>query len=280
MASIRNDLGDLPPHLRRACIAHKGNLTPLYEYIPRVRADGCGGGDGRLPNYHHTALVSLSGHLFDHFLINETLDTIEAGGGSFHLLKCEVGQNGNATSYSELEVINSIQSNICSLYRNVGIRPALINNKYILTFYVKVGAPDKATLDEIIDSLTLVANSNRKPKSRALLKVVKIASEPQTMDSSSSSTTVLILGAGRVCRPTAQFLVSRGSDAGIQVIVGSLFMKDAVEVFFNSSFLNHVTVTVIEAVCMQTVEGIPNTKALQIDVSDYQCLSKIISQVI
>jgi hypothetical protein len=35
--------------------------------------------------------VSLSGHLFDQFLINEALDIIEAAGGSFHLVKCQVG---------------------------------------------------------------------------------------------------------------------------------------------------------------------------------------------
>lgn len=48
--------------------------------------------------------VSISGHLFDKFLINEALDIIEAAGGSFHLVKCEVGQSTDSMSYSELEV--------------------------------------------------------------------------------------------------------------------------------------------------------------------------------
>lgn len=48
--------------------------------------------------------VSLSGHLFDQFLINEALDIIETAGGSFHLVKCQVGQSSAAPSYSELEV--------------------------------------------------------------------------------------------------------------------------------------------------------------------------------
>lgn len=48
--------------------------------------------------------ISLSGHLFDKFLINEALDIIEAAGGSFHLVKCQVGQRTDAMSYSELEV--------------------------------------------------------------------------------------------------------------------------------------------------------------------------------
>lgn len=48
--------------------------------------------------------VSLSGHLFDQFLINEALDVIEAKGGSFHLVNCHVGQSANSISFSELEV--------------------------------------------------------------------------------------------------------------------------------------------------------------------------------
>ncbi|GFY98590.1 lysine-ketoglutarate reductase/saccharopine dehydrogenase bifunctional enzyme [Actinidia rufa] len=36
-ASIR-DIKELPAHLRRACIAHGGVLTSLYEYIPRMRS--------------------------------------------------------------------------------------------------------------------------------------------------------------------------------------------------------------------------------------------------
>ncbi|GKE43809.1 hypothetical protein Tco_1471093, partial [Tanacetum coccineum] len=31
------DIDDLPLHLQRACIAHGGALTNLYEYIPRMR---------------------------------------------------------------------------------------------------------------------------------------------------------------------------------------------------------------------------------------------------
>ena len=39
--------------------------------------------------------MSLSGHLFDQFLINEALDIIEAAGGSFQLVKCQVGQSAD-----------------------------------------------------------------------------------------------------------------------------------------------------------------------------------------
>ncbi|KAM7254875.1 hypothetical protein ACFE04_020116 [Oxalis oulophora] len=31
------DIKKLPSHLKRACIVHQGSITPLYEYIPRMR---------------------------------------------------------------------------------------------------------------------------------------------------------------------------------------------------------------------------------------------------
>ena len=31
------EVSDLPAHLKRACISYRGELTSLYEYIPRMR---------------------------------------------------------------------------------------------------------------------------------------------------------------------------------------------------------------------------------------------------
>ena len=58
--------------------------------------------------------MSLSGHLFDQFLINEALDIIEAAGGSFQLVKCQVGQSVDAISCSELEVSKPADAISCS----------------------------------------------------------------------------------------------------------------------------------------------------------------------
>lgn len=65
--------------------------------------------------------VSLSGHLFDKFLINEALDIIEAAGGSFQLVRCQVGQSTNDISVSELEVSSlvfriEIEQILCSMF--------------------------------------------------------------------------------------------------------------------------------------------------------------------
>nr|GMC51983.1 alpha-aminoadipic semialdehyde synthase-like isoform X1 [Ipomoea batatas] len=88
LASVKN-IDELPAPLKRACIVHIGNLTPLYEYIPRMRKSD-----------------------LEYFLINEALDIIEEAGGSFHLMKCQVGQSSKALSYSEVEVGKVLESSV------------------------------------------------------------------------------------------------------------------------------------------------------------------------
>ncbi|GMY36530.1 alpha-aminoadipic semialdehyde synthase isoform X1 [Fagus crenata] len=245
-----SDTTKLPAHLRRACIAHGGALTSLYEYIQRMRNSDSEELSEDVANCHsnkkkYNILVSLSGHLFDQFLINEALDIIEAAGGSFHLVKCQVGQSANVMSYSEL----------------------------------KVGADDRAVLDQIIDSLTSIANPNEKSgiqeTNKISLKVGKVQeSSIKKGHDITRKTAVLILGAGRVCQPAAELLVSIGSSSShqgykacledhseeqndVQVIVGSLYLKDAEEI----------------------VEGIPNATAIQLNVMDHESLFKYVSQV-
>ncbi|PON39202.1 Hopanoid-associated sugar epimerase [Trema orientale] len=246
------DIKQLPAHLRRACISHRGALTSLYEYIPRMRNSDTEEISEDPASYQsnkkkYNILVSLSGHLFDQFLINESLDIIEAAGGSFHLVKCQVGQSSNAMSYSELEV----------------------------------GADDRAVLDQIIDSLTSIAkpNENNGFLDRQTNKISLIVGKVQETETKKENGTerktgVLILGAGRVCQPAAELLSSVGSNSSpqwyktclqddfeeindVHVIVASLYLKDAEE----------------------TIEGIPNATAVQLDVQDHVSLRKYISQV-
>ncbi|PRQ53744.1 putative saccharopine dehydrogenase (NAD(+), L-glutamate-forming) [Rosa chinensis] len=102
------DIKKLLAHLTKTCIAHGGTLTPLYGYIypcenvmtQKTSKDHA----SHHFNKKYTTLVSLSGHLFDQFLINEALNIIEPASGSFHLVKCQVGPSSHAMSYSELEV--------------------------------------------------------------------------------------------------------------------------------------------------------------------------------
>ncbi|KAL7207184.1 hypothetical protein ACSBR1_029202 [Camellia fascicularis] len=248
LASVR-EIEELPAHLGRACITHGGALTSLYEYIPRMRNSNTEDLSKTRASCHsnkkkYNLLVSLSGHLFDQFLINEALDIIEAAGGSFHLINCQVGQSADAMSYSDLEV----------------------------------GADDSAVLDQIIDSLTSIANPSenygfqRKELNAISLKVGRIHKEKRC--DTKKKTVVLILGAGRVCRPAVELLTSIGSISSqqwlktcmeadfeeqndVHVIVASLYLKDAEEI----------------------TEGIPNATAVQLDIMDHGSLCKYISQV-
>ncbi|KAM7513485.1 hypothetical protein LguiA_003068 [Lonicera macranthoides] len=241
------DIEQLSVHLRRACIAHGGALTCLYEYIPRMRNSNL---EDLYENHanslsikrKYTTLVSLSGHLFDQFLINEALDIIEAAGGSFHLVKCQLGQSTDAMSYSELEV----------------------------------GADDSDVLDKIIDLLTSIANASEDynfTKKETNMVSLKVGRVQEIGYDTKKKTMVLILGAGRVCQPAVELLASIGSKSlrkglnsyiadfeernCVEVIVASLYQKDAEEI----------------------VEGISNAIAVQLDVTDYQNLCKYISKV-
>ncbi|KAL7096184.1 hypothetical protein ACP275_10G067200 [Erythranthe tilingii] len=237
-------LENLPAHLRRACIVHAGALTSLFEYIPRMRSSDIEDSSQILQplqpaKMKYTTLISLSGHLFDRFLINEALDIIEAAGGSFHLVKCQVGQRTDAMSYSELEI----------------------------------GADDKSILDKIIDSLTSLANPSEdqvNSKDNTIsLKVGKFEETDMENDNESKrEASVLILGAGRVCRPAVEFLTSKrclnsyvtndsNEKTCVRVIVASLFLKDAEEI----------------------VEGIPYATAVQLDITNKEHLCNYISQV-
>ncbi|XP_048133337.1 alpha-aminoadipic semialdehyde synthase isoform X2 [Rhodamnia argentea] len=247
------EIAQLPEHLRRACIAHRGRLTALFEYIPRMRESDTESMPVNLVNIpayrmkKFTELVSLSGHLFDKFLINEALNIIEAAGGSFHLVKCQVGQSADAPSYSELEV----------------------------------GADDREVLDQIIDSLNSLANRSEngpqpdnRTSSTSKTDGTVVNNGTKSSCDLGNTRSVLILGAGRVCQPAAELLASIGSTSyrqrhdshlkvdseeqgHVQVVVASLYLKDAEE----------------------TIEGIPNATAIELDVADHVSLSKCISQV-
>ncbi|KAG9443907.1 hypothetical protein H6P81_015247 [Aristolochia fimbriata] len=242
------DISELPSHLQRACIVHQGSLTALYEYIPRMRNSeslnsSSDSGSGHSGRKKYTTLISLSGHLFDQFLINEALDIIETAGGSFHLVRCDVGQSTNAMSYSELEV----------------------------------GAESSDILDKIMDSLTTLANPRdysrvSKESNKISLKIGEVhkLADEESEYSSQKKARVLILGAGRVCLPAVEFFASKGSirsesclsaklnePKDVKVVVASLFLKDA----------------------QDTVEGIPNAAAVQLDVKDSNSLRKYVEQV-
>uniref|UniRef100_A0A453PTS3 Saccharopine dehydrogenase NADP binding domain-containing protein n=2 Tax=Aegilops tauschii subsp. strangulata TaxID=200361 RepID=A0A453PTS3_AEGTS len=128
-----------------------------------------------------------------------------------------------------------------------------------LNCHEPVGADDTTTLDKIIDSLTSIANAHRGDPNAAeiSLKIGRV-SECGIDDSMDKvGPKVLILGAGRVCRPAAEFLTSYQNIDQVHVVVASLYQKDAEE----------------------TVDGIKNATAAQLDVSDTESLSNLVSQV-
>lgn len=110
----------------------------------------------------------------------------------------------------------------------------------------QISADDLTILDQICAALTLLANPSHKDKELSL-KVSKVSeSIVSERNGYIKRPAVLILGAGLVCQPAAEFLGSAGdldsnsfkifhsADAQenkeFEVIVASLYQKDAEEV--------------------------------------------------
>lgn len=119
----------------------------------------------------------------------------------------------------------------------------------------QVGADDRAVLDQIIDSLTAIAKRTENDRfsnqdsSKISLTLGKIEENGTVKElGSKRKAAVLILGAGRVCQPAAVMLSSFGRPSSsewnkalleddfecqtdVEVIVGSLYLKEAEQVF-------------------------------------------------
>lgn len=115
---------------------------------------------------------------------------------------------------------------------------------------LEVMAHSEETLSNIVDLLASVAGRSEQVK--ALQNGEKSISSAAT-ESGQKSGSVLILGAGRMCEPAVNYLAHRD----LRVTVASLFLEDAVK----------------------ATRGIPNTTAVQVDVSDKAQLVSLISKV-
>ncbi|MCO5561188.1 hypothetical protein L7F22_014809 [Adiantum nelumboides] len=192
--------------IEQACIAHKGQLTSLYDYIHRMRLSHARNnrfetnGHEKKGNIYKT-MISLDGHLFDQLLINEALDVIEKAGGQFRIASCKLGQTVDATSHAELEVM----------------------------------AGSEQALSSIVDQLASTAHRSEQGKgsmngmntANGSFSENRSKNDGATQSSSHEQTEnrVLIIGAGRMCEPAVNYLAYQG----IGVVVASLYLEDAVK---------------------------------------------------
>ncbi|KAH9540925.1 hypothetical protein CY35_14G031500 [Sphagnum magellanicum] len=203
--------------IQNACIAHNGKLRPLYEYIHRMRqsqdtmkkqqtAKMNGEKNGQL-----VRVVSLSGHLFDQYLINEALDVICDAGGRFQVATFKVGQSDAETSHADLQVEADSEEALNGIVNKLAVIAREGRNKQYWNGH---------------------AIYSRKTKQSLLQKLKDRGSTggPQ----------VLILGAGRMCEPAVkylsdgQFITPRNLQQPVHVRVGvvvaSLYLSDAEKV--------------------------------------------------
>ena len=197
--------------LRGGCIAEHGALLPNYEYIGKLRAER----DRKvslvrakeMEKNAGSTCVHFQGQLFDTGLINQALNVIEAEGGRFYIVDCQVRPNlqdastSSATvqitadSISELQVILKRLHTLCEV--TPGADATLTElpefcNDYSMT----AGAPE--------ESVPAATES----------KVVNIPTRRK----------VLCLGAGLVVSPLLEYL---SRDPGTEIVVVSAVSGEA-----------------------------------------------------
>jgi lysine-ketoglutarate reductase/saccharopine dehydrogenase-like protein (TIGR00300 family) len=187
--------------------------TPLSEFLKAGGAAKCltlRVTEPRQASPHASAIqsrtISLEGHLLDTGLVNRVLDTIVAGGGSFQVLKFQLGEQRLDTSVAEVKVSapdRSVMADIMSQLIDLGaMSPAESAIPAVLEAVVQSGvAPDDFYVSTIYPTEVLIDG-----------KWVKV--EGQRMD-----------GAIAVTRSAAGLMLRckllRDLAAGESVVVGS-----------------------------------------------------------
>jgi lysine-ketoglutarate reductase/saccharopine dehydrogenase-like protein (TIGR00300 family) len=187
--------------------------TPLTEFLKAGGAAKCltlRVTEPRQASPHASAIqsrtISLEGHLLDTGLVNRVLDTIVAGGGSFQVLKFQLGEQRLDTSVAEVKVSapdRSVMADIMGQLIDLGaMSPAESATPAVLEAVVQSGvAPDDFYVSTIYPTEVLIDG-----------KWVKV--EGQRMDGAiavTRSATGLILR----CK------LLRDLEAGESVVVGS-----------------------------------------------------------
>jgi lysine-ketoglutarate reductase/saccharopine dehydrogenase-like protein (TIGR00300 family) len=142
--------------------------TPLSEFLKAGGAAKCltlRVTEPRQASPHASAIqsrtISLEGHLLDTGLVNRVLDTIVAGGGSFQVLKFQLGEQRLDTSIAEVKVSapdRSVMADIMSQLIDLGaMSPAESAIPAVLEAVIQSGvAPDDFYVSTIYPTEVLI----------------------------------------------------------------------------------------------------------------------------
>jgi len=123
-SSTQEDLGDLPPELKRACVASHGALMPKWKYIQRLREQAA----VVQKTGAFSASVVLTGHLFDSGMINRVLDHLDTSGLQYSVANMNVKQNRTSAAIptrlelsltGEMETINDVTDALADIVASV-----------------------------------------------------------------------------------------------------------------------------------------------------------------
>lgn len=191
-SSRPDDMSDLSPELRRACIASHGKLQPKWDYISRMRqsrekpasAVATAGTEGRLSvEPVLTQLFDMRGHVFDSGLLNRVLDELDgyADEVSYKIAKCVVRPNTSS---------GALPSNVTLALTGTAEKLRIVEDRIRRKVESHPNAAGSITLQGSVE---------------ARLQV-------------SSMKNVLLFGSGRVCAPVVKML---GSHENVHIKIAS-----------------------------------------------------------
>eukprot|EP00899_Mesostigma_viride_P017439 jgi/Mesvir1/25697/Mv01893-RA.1 len=254
MATCKDLTADrVPQEVLWCCITNGGSLMPTYEYITSLRGMRAKMEQEQAQmmeslNYPFQITVSLSGHLYDQFLINEALDIIERHGALFQLVSWDLGQTRQDVSTAALVVFAPTREVLDAVLDGLShLQPKTSEAK-------QMAGPLRRRSSQLIQEAHLVAAGRD--------EAVPAESDQRPGAAPSNVRRVLLVGSGRMCWPILDYLsrcelpLEKGGHAAVDTTVGSNLMQEA----------------------QALIANIPRTRAVELDATNPDELRRHIAE--
>ena len=211
---------DLPVPLKGAVITAHGELTPTFAYIAELRrANERARATRGLKRSRRDSFLSvrLTGHLFDTGVINRVLDAVEDAGCSANIAEVDLGEDRDSSTSLSLQVFSPEPQGLVAALGAVGTLVAGTDG-------VEVTDAEGAPLEVLEEVAGEVAASPMATQQKFASSASAARLPLSSTVSGGGPVKVLLLGAGFVSGPLADYLLRRPSTS---ITVASMFKHEA-----------------------------------------------------
>lgn len=199
---------DLPEELRGAVIAAHGELTPNFKYIARLRAsDERASATRKLKRARAESFITFNmrGHLFDSGAINKLLDVVEESDASVNIMDITAGRTVDQPSTASLQLFAPMNADMAAILNT--IRAVVATNGC----EVDVGQHGAGHFSPAAETTLAQVGSASEKRSRPQVApdLARLKRVPSGVPGAPGVQSVLLLGAGFVSGPAADYLMRR-----------------------------------------------------------------------